>query len=125
MTGAIGVTTRQQREAFRNSLRQARRVMGLSQRAIARAVGRTPSAVWQWEQGHGAPDPQTVAKLERLLQVEPDSLARLLGYVPLLEVTSRPGTVLDAVNADPRLDEDGRELLTDVYRWLVRKRANG
>jgi hypothetical protein len=66
-----------------------------------------------------------VAKLERLLQVQPDSLARLLGYVPFLEVTSRPGTVLDAVNADPRLDEDGRELLTDVYRWLVRKRANG
>jgi hypothetical protein len=42
-----------------------------------------------------------------------------------LEATSRPGTVLDAVNADPRLDEDGRELLTDVYRWLVRKRAHG
>jgi transcriptional regulator with XRE-family HTH domain len=96
--------------------------MGLSQRAVARAVGRTPSAVWQWEEGRGAPDPQTVAKLERLLQVEPNSLARLLGYVPPSELNSGAVTVLDAVNTDPRLDEDGRELLTGVYRWLVRKR---
>ncbi len=80
--------------------------------------------MWQWEEGRGAPDPQTVAKLERLLQIEPDSLARLLGYVPLSEPGSRPATVLDAVNADPRLDDDGRELLTGVYRWLVRKHTD-
>jgi len=54
--------------------------------------------------------------------VEPNSLARLLGYVPLSELSNSATTVLDAVNADPRLDEDGRELLTGVYRWLVRKR---
>ena len=124
MTDGAGVTTAQQREAFRHGLRQARRAVGLSQRAVARAVGRTPSAVWQWEEGRGAPDPQTVAKLERLLQIEPDSLARLLGYVPLSEPGSRPATVLDAVNADPRLDDDGRELLTGVYRWLVRKHTD-
>jgi transcriptional regulator with XRE-family HTH domain len=123
MTSGVGVTTAQQREAFRRSLREARRAAGLSQRAVARAVGRTPSAVWQWEEGRGAPDPQTVAKLERLLQMERDSLARLLGYIPLTELGTRPATVLDAVNADPRLDEDGRELLTGVYRWLVRKRT--
>ncbi len=117
------MTTAQQREAFRQGLRQARRAMGLSQRAVARAVGRTPSAVWQWEEGRGAPDPQTVAKLEQLLQLEPDSLAGLLGYVPLSELGGKPATVLDAVNADPRLDEDGRELLTGVYHWLVRKRT--
>jgi len=95
--------------------------MGLSQRALARAVSRTPSAVWQWEEGRGAPDPQTVIKLERLLQVEPNALARLLGYVPASELSGGAMTVLDAVNADPRLDQDGRELLTGVYRWLVRK----
>jgi transcriptional regulator with XRE-family HTH domain len=114
------VTTAQQREAFRQRLRQARSVMGLSQRAVAGAVGRTASAVWQWEEGRGAPDPQTVTKLEQVLQMEPNSLARLLGYVPPSEPSSAM-TVLDAVNVDPRLDEDGRELLTGVYRWLVRK----
>ncbi len=119
--GQPSVTTAQQREAFRHRLREARNAMGLSQRALARAVSRTPSAVWQWEEGRGAPDPQTVIKLERLLQVEPNALARLLGYVPASELSGGAMTVLDAVNADPRLDQDGRELLTGVYRWLVRK----
>jgi transcriptional regulator with XRE-family HTH domain len=116
------VTTAQQREAFRRALRQARSEMGFSQRAVARAVGRTASAVWQWEEGRGAPNPSTVAQLERLLQVEPDALARLLGYVPVSETSDGTTSVVDAVNADPRLDEGGRELLTSVYRWLVRHR---
>jgi transcriptional regulator with XRE-family HTH domain len=96
---------------------------GISQRAVARAVGRTPSAVWQWEEGRGAPDAATVAKLEQLLRVEPDTLARLLGYAaPTGQATS---SVVDAVRADPRLDESGRELLTTVYRWLVRRGSVG
>jgi transcriptional regulator with XRE-family HTH domain len=102
---------------------RARQERGLSQRAVARAVGRTPSAVWQWEQGRGAPDPQTIATLERLLELEPDFLARLLGYLPPgLDSASKVG-VLDAVSADPRLGDSERELLTTVYRWLVRQRA--
>lgn len=117
------MTTAQQREAFRQALRQARNEVGLSQRAVARAVGRTASAVWQWEEGRGAPDPSTVTELERLLQVEHNALARMLGYVPFSEAGDGATSVVDAVNADPRLDEGGRELLTSVYRWLVRNRA--
>jgi transcriptional regulator with XRE-family HTH domain len=112
-----------QRERFRHALRQARVDAGLPQRAVARAVGRTPSAVWQWEEGRGAPDAATVARLEQLLRLEPDTLARLLGYaVPTDHATS---SVVDAVRADPRLDESGRELLTTVYRWLVRRGSVG
>jgi len=86
-------------------------------------VGRTPSAVWQWEEGRGAPDPPTVAKLEKLLGLKRDSLARPLGYAVPDDESSPTVTVADAVNADPRLDESGRTLLMDVYRWLVRDRA--
>jgi transcriptional regulator with XRE-family HTH domain len=112
-----------QRERFRHVLRQARIDAELSQRAVARAVDRTPSAVWQWEEGRGAPDPATVTKLERLLRLEPDMLGRLLGYAaPSDQPTT---TVLDAVRADPRLDESGRELLSTVYRWLVRREPVG
>jgi len=55
--------------------------------------------------------------------LESDTLASLLGYAtpPALSV----GGVLDAVRADPRLDTAGRELLTSVYRWLVRRRSVG
>jgi transcriptional regulator with XRE-family HTH domain len=112
-----------QRERFRQALRQARMDADLSQRAVARAVDRTPSAVWQWEEGRGAPDSATVAKLEQLLHLEPDTLGRLLGYAA---PSDRPsGSVLDAVRADPRLDESGRELLSTVYRWLVRRESVG
>jgi len=110
-----------QREQFRYALRQARETSGLSQRAVARAVGRTASAVWQWEKGQGAPDLDIIAKLEELLDLDAGTLARLLGYQPTNTV--QPASVLEAVRTDPRLDDDGRELLAKVYRWLVRTRT--
>jgi transcriptional regulator with XRE-family HTH domain len=112
-----------QRERFRHVLRQARADAGLSQRAVARAVDRTPSAVWQWEEGRGAPDAATIARLEQVLRLEPDTLGRLLGYAAPSDQTT--GSVLDAVRADPRLDEAGRDLLVTVYRWLVRRESVG
>ena len=112
-----------QRERFRHALRQARTDADLSQRAVARAVDRTPAAVWQWEEGRGAPDPATVARLEQLLHLEPDTLGSLLGYAAPSEQPA--GSVLDAVRTDPRLDEAGRELLGTVYRWLVRRASTG
>ncbi len=111
---------REQREGFRRALRRARETAGLSQRAVAQAVGRTPSAVWQWEVGRGAPDAATVAKLEELFGLDGGTLARLLGYQPL--DGRRPISVLEAVSADPHLDDRGRDLLTSVYRWLVHTR---
>ena len=112
---------RDQREAFRQALRRARELSGLSQRVVGEAVGRTGSAVWQWEEGRGAPDHATAANLEAVLELEPGSLAKLLGYVPTGSVG--PVSLVEALNADPRLDDSGRELLTSVYRWLVRQGA--
>jgi transcriptional regulator with XRE-family HTH domain len=112
---------REQREAFRQALRRAREACGLSQRAVGEAVGRTGSAVWQWEEGRGAPDQAAVIKLEAVLGLESGVLAKLLGYVPT--GTNGPVSVVEALNADPRLDDSGRELLTSVYRWLVRQGA--
>jgi hypothetical protein len=75
------------------------------------------------QEGRGAPDPATVKKLEQLLNLQSGTLGSLLGYAttPARSV----GGVLDAVCADPRLDTAGRELLTSVYRWLVRRRSVG
>jgi transcriptional regulator with XRE-family HTH domain len=112
---------REQREAFRRVLRRARETSGLSQRVVGETVGRTGSAVWQWEEGRGAPDQATVAKLEAVLGLEPGTLAGPLGYVTA--GADRSISVVEALNADPRLNDSGRELLTSVYRWLVRQGA--
>jgi transcriptional regulator with XRE-family HTH domain len=122
MRHARGVNSRrEQREAFRRALRRARQTSELSQRAVGEAVGRTGSAIWQWEEGRGAPDKATVTKLEAVLELEPGSLARLLGYAPA--GANGPVSVVEALNADPRLNDSGRELLTSVYRWLVHQGA--
>ena len=77
--------------------------------------------MWQWEEGRGAPDQAIVAKLEEVLRLEPDTLARPLGYVP--DRADGPISVIEALNADPRLNDSARELLTSVYRWLIRQGA--
>ena len=77
-------------------------------------------AVGGGPRGTGPGDGQ---EAEQLLNLESDTLASLLGYAtpPVQSV----GGVLDAVRVDPRLDTAGREPLTSVYRWLVRRRSVG
>jgi transcriptional regulator with XRE-family HTH domain len=113
------VARAEQREAFRHALRHAREHAKLSQRAVARAVERTPGAVWQWEVGRSAPDTITVRKLEQLLDLEHDSLGRLLGYPLTTDEHAEMPSVSDAVNADPRLGANERKMLLTFYDWLV------
>jgi hypothetical protein len=75
------------------------------------------------QEGRGPPDPATVKRLEQLLNLESGTLSGLLGYAT--PSGQSVGGVLDAVRADPRLDTAGRELLTSIYRWLVRRRSVG
>ena len=109
----------ERREAFRHALRTARESAGLSQRAVARVLGFTPSAVWQWEEGRAVPQPATIARLERLLELEPNALGRLLGYGPV-DDSGAVASVVDAIQADPRLGAAERKMLLTFYDWLIR-----
>jgi transcriptional regulator with XRE-family HTH domain len=114
-----------QRGAFREALRQAREDRGLSQRALARALGVTPGAVWQWEREDGGTLPrfEISAEIERVLELEPGRLSRLLGYAPPEVGESRPSTVIESARSDPQLGDSERDLLVAVYRELVRQTA--
>ena len=107
------------RDAFRHALRTAREAAGLSQRGVARLLGFTPSAVWQWEEGRAVPQPATLARLERLLELEPNALGQLLGYAPV-DDSGAVASVVDAVQADPRLGPAERKMLLTFYDWLIR-----
>ena len=114
-----------QRAAFSQALQRARKDAGLSQGALARRLHVSRSAVSQWELGLTAPRPDTATKLERLLQLEPGSLGRLLGQVPADAVKPGSVSVSEAIEADPRLGRRERDLLIAMYRQLVRQREAG
>jgi transcriptional regulator with XRE-family HTH domain len=118
------VVTQVQRDAFRLALRRAREDAGLSQRALSRALGLSNSAVWQWEQGQAIPRPDVVAAVEKELELEAGRLSRLLGYLPAGAVEREMISVIEAVQADPKLGERERELLTTMYRQLVKQRQS-
>jgi transcriptional regulator with XRE-family HTH domain len=119
------VATEQQKAVFRRALRRAREAAGQSQSALARNLGLSRSAVWQWEGGRAIPDEAHVAALERELQLQPGSLSRLLGYLPTSAVEREMMSVIEALEADPKLGERERDLLATMYRQLVKQRETG
>jgi transcriptional regulator with XRE-family HTH domain len=110
-------------EAFSEALKRAREDSGMSLRALADAVEASHTVVAQWERGEHAPRPPRVRMLEHVLQLPPGSLSRLLGYWPAETPHAQPVGVIEAVRADPRLEERDRRILTAVYRELVRRQA--
>jgi transcriptional regulator with XRE-family HTH domain len=116
------VPTETQREVFRKALRRAREARGLSKRGLARKVGVTQSAVWQWEEGKTAPRPETAAALEQALGLQPGALAQSLGYLTAERAGPVTVSVIEAIEADTSLGKRERELLATMYRELIRQR---
>jgi len=81
----------------------------------------TQSAVWQWEEGKVSPRPETVAALEQALGLQPGALAQRLGYLPAGGGDTVTASVIEAIEADPRLGRRERELLAAMYRELIRQ----
>jgi transcriptional regulator with XRE-family HTH domain len=117
------VATAEQRRRFGQALQRAREECRLSQRGLADALGVSQASVSQWLLGQTAPRPERVAALERVLRMEPDSLAQLLGQVPYDDRAAPSSvSVTDAAEADPRLGTRERRILAAVYRELVHQR---
>lgn len=89
---------------------------GVSQTALARALGRAQNTVSTWVAGDAAPPPDVVFDVEHHLRLAPGSLSRHLGYVPA-PMTDEP--VVDAVEADPRLTDDQRDTLIALFRQFT------
>lgn len=82
--------------SFGDALRAARVGRKLSQQHLAGEVGKSQSAVSQWEDNLATPEPETVFGIERCLGMAPGALSRTLGYLPLDAVeldteTAKPG----------------------------------
>jgi transcriptional regulator with XRE-family HTH domain len=114
------VATAEQRRSFARALQRARTECGLSQRDLGVALNVSQASVSQWLTGQTAPRAERIAELERVLQLSPNTLARHLGYPPSDQAEPRHVmTVAEAAEADPRLGERERRILSAVYRELV------
>jgi transcriptional regulator with XRE-family HTH domain len=120
--GGSQVVTAEQKAAFRRALRRAREATGQTQSGLSLKIGVSRSAVWQWEEGRAVPTEENVAALERELQLQPGALSRLLGYLPAGAVEREMISVIEALEADPKLGERERELLASMYRQLLKQR---
>ena len=106
---------------FAAALRRHRQGSGFpTQARLAAALDKSWHAVGSWERGMWRPPPEEVFRIERLLALPAGSLSRLLGYLPV-NVQPEP-SVLAAIDSEPRLDAKAKDLLTELYRSLVRKR---
>jgi transcriptional regulator with XRE-family HTH domain len=116
------VATAEQRRRFGQALQRAREECGLSQQQLAQALGVSQASVSQWLLGQTSPRPDRVGELERVVRVELDTLARLLGLTLMDGKTARGlVSVMEAAEADPRLGNRERQILGAVYRELIRQ----
>jgi len=120
------VTTLEQREAFGRALQEALDEARMSGRGLAKTLGLSPTSVSKWLRGRTTPPPETVARAESLLSVNPGTLSRPLGYV-VLDEPGRPksSSVAQAVKSDPQLGPREQAILLTVYRELVRQYGAG
>jgi transcriptional regulator with XRE-family HTH domain len=96
----------------------------MSQTDVADLLGTSQGALTAWENARALPDmPETIWKLEEVLQMRPGALSRLLGYLPVTtETTSEKPTFEEAVTSDPLLSPDDRDMLLEIYKIMISKR---
>jgi len=95
----------------------------MKQEELAGLLGTTQSSVSGWVNGKYEPSAATVFAMERVLELEPGTLSRPLGYLPV-DPASHSVTVEGAI-ADSQLDEDDKAALAAVYRALLKGRGPG
>lgn len=103
---------------FADALRRYRAMNGLrTQGDLAALIDLSSRTVSAWENAVYVPDPWTLFEIEGRLGLDPGQLSVHLGYVP----PSANLSTLGAIDRDPRLDEKGKALLKDMYKYVVRQ----
>jgi transcriptional regulator with XRE-family HTH domain len=102
-------------------IRRRRAELGLSQADLAAAAGVGARQIRRYEAGEQQPVLSAAAAIADALGISVNELA---SNSRARVVEGSAISVVDAVMADPHLDDGGRELLTTVYRWLIRQRQD-
>jgi transcriptional regulator with XRE-family HTH domain len=103
-------------------MRRRRTELGMSQAELGAAAGVDPRQIRRYESGQSQPVLSVAVAIANALGLSVEELALNSRNEAKERPRATPASVIDAVKADPGLDDSGRELLTSVYRWLVRQR---
>jgi len=110
------------REGFGRLLSEALKARGMKQDDLAGMLGTTQSSVSGWINGRYEPAAPTVFNVERCLGLEPGSLSRPLGYLPVDPVV-RSVSIESAIAQCVHLDDEEKAVLAAMYRALSRRSA--
>ncbi|MDX6275849.1 MAG: hypothetical protein QOJ92_3059 [Frankiales bacterium] len=105
---------------FGRLLSDALKARGMKQDDLAGLLGTTQSSVSGWINGRYEPAAPTVFTVERCLGMDPGSLSRPLGYLPV-EPVSRSVSVESAIAQSAQLDDEEKAALSTMYRVLVKR----
>lgn len=94
----------------------------MSQADLGAAAGVDARQIRRYESGQSQPVLSVAVAIAEALGISLEELALNSRNDRKDRPRAAPASVVDAVKADPGLDDSGRELLTTVYRWLVRQR---
>ncbi len=104
-------------------IRRRRTELGMSQADLGAAAGVDARQIRRYEAGQSQPVLSVAAAIADALGISISELVPDSRNDGLRDRSrGMPLSVVDAVKADPGLDDSGRELLTTVYRLLVRQR---
>lgn len=92
---------------------------GWSQAELADQLGVSGSLVGLWLRGAGEPSRKHVFAMERLFDLKPGTLSRIMGYLPLNAKPAR--TIPEAIDAEARLTEREKEIVRSVYAGVRRR----
>lgn len=101
------------RECLANNLKALRKAKGLTQEALAEAVGVTGTSIAHIETKRTWPNPDTITSIAVALEVPEEALFRLTTK-PSLVVASDRDFLRDILKALPSLDNDGLEAVFRV-----------
>ena len=119
-SGKSSADDAERRLSFGRMLAEALKARGMRQDDLARTLGTTQSSVSGWINGKYEPAAATVFSIERCLTVEPGTLSRPLGYLPV-EPASRSVSIEGAIAQNTQLDEEQKAALSTMYRVLVKR----
>ena len=112
----------ERRLTFGRLLAEALKAREMKQEDLARLLGTTQSSISGWINGKYEPAAATVFTIERSLGMDPGTLSRPLGYLPV-EPASRSVSVEGAIAQSALLDDEQKAALCGMYRVLVKLSA--